>query len=138
MVVQSNPILLTPGLVVHWPLGNKPWSPLGNLQWCRDPVPPNHVLNTMLAPRYISLVQSLRQGGQLLHGGPRASAQLGPSQRSTLSVLDKPLIATPHTIKCAEPNHTAIMSSFVLAVLNNTKSLARRERSSEEIEARQP
>ena len=137
-MVQSNPILLTPGLLVHRFLVTNPWSPLGNLQWFWDPVPPNHVLNTMLAPRYISLVQSLRQGGQLLHGGPRASAQLVPSQRSTLSVLDKPLIATPHTIKCAEPNHMAIISSSVLAVLNNTKSLARCERSSAEIEARQP
>ena len=49
MVVESNPIILTPGLLVHGPLGTNPWSPLGNLQWCRDPVPPNHVLNTMLA-----------------------------------------------------------------------------------------
>ena len=138
MVVLSNPILLTPRLLVHGPLGNKLWSPLGNLQWCRDPVSRNHVLNTTLTHQYTSLVQSLRQEGQLLYGRLRASAQLGPSQRSTLMVLDKPLIATLHTIQCAEPNHMAIISSIVLAVLNNTKSLARCERSSAEIKARAP
>ena len=78
MVVQSNPILLTPGLIVHGPLGNKPWSPLGNLQWCRDPVPPYHVLNDMLDPRYTSLAHLLRQGGQLLCGVPRDSLKIVP------------------------------------------------------------
>ena len=78
MVVQSNPILLTPGLLVHGPLCNKPLGPLGNLQWCRDPVPPYHVLNAMLARRYTSLAQLLRKIEQYLHGRPWASTKLVP------------------------------------------------------------
>ena len=39
MVVQSNPILLTPGLLVHGPLGNKPRGPLGSLPLCQEPHP---------------------------------------------------------------------------------------------------